>query len=121
MSKLMEKNGAEMAVALVSIAAPLKRFAEDEEFTRIFKQATTKGVKMQLTDIAEIYADVIPYMLGEAHVKDTMTILGVIEDKSVKELLKMNGVEMLQDVITAFKEQIKPFFTQLGLSAGVKQ
>lgn len=116
MAKLLEKNGAEMCAALVGIAAPVKAFLEDKEFQDTFKECTKKGVNNQLQGFATIYADMVPLMFGKRHIKDTLTILSVIEGKSVNELMKMNGVEMLKDALEAWKEQIQPFFTQLGLT-----
>ena len=120
MAKLLEKNGAEMAASLVNIAAPLKRFMEDEEFEQAFKQATRKGVSTGMTDILQIYTEIVPHLLGEKHLRDTMLILAEIEGTSVGEMLKMNGTELLTDILNAFNEQLKPFFTQLGLSVGGK-
>ena len=118
MAKLMEKNGAEMCAALVSIAASLKRFIDDKEFDEAWKKATKKGVDMGMTDVLEVYVDLTPMLFGEKHLQDTMQILSVIEGKSVKELLDMNGTELIADAIKAFNEQLKPFFTQLGISVG---
>ena len=117
MAKLLEKNGAEMCSALVSLAAPIKSFIEDTEFNETFKACTKKGMNSQLHGIAIIYADMVPLLFGDKHLKDTLAILSVIEGKSTKELLKMNGTELLRDAINAWKEQIQPFFTQLGVSA----
>ena len=47
-----------------------------------------------------------------------MEILSVVEGKTVKELLEMNGTELIADAMKAFNEQLKPFFTQLGISVG---
>ena len=121
MAKLMEKNGAEMMQALVGIAAPLKRLMDDPEFDRAFKEATKKGLKTGMTDVLQIYADLTPQLFGKKHLNDTLSILAVIEGTTVKELLAMNGVDLLGDALKAFNEQIKPFFLRLGISAGVKQ
>ena len=121
MAKLMEKNGAEMMSALVSIAVPLKKFMDDEEFSQAWKRATKKGLKTGMSDILEIYAELAPLMFGDAHVKDTLAILAVVEGTTVRELLKMNGTELLADALKAFNEQIKPFFMRLNLSVGGKQ
>lgn len=121
MAKLLELNGAEMATALVSIAQPLKRFMDDPEFNNAFKVATKKGLKTGMTDILEIYVDLVPHFFGKKHLKDTLAILSIIEGKSVSEMLKMNGTELIADALKAFKEQLKPFFMQVGLSVGVKQ
>lgn len=118
MAKLLEKNGAEICACMVKIAASLRRFMDDEEFDRAWKKATKKGLKMGMTDILTIYADLAPMMFGEKHLNDTLIILSEIEGKSVKELLNMNGTELLADALKAFKEQLKPFFMQLGLSVG---
>lgn len=120
MAKLMEKNGSEMCSALVSIAAPIKRFIDDEEFDKAWKKATKKGLETGMSDILQIYADIAPLLFGDKHLKDTMAILAVIEGKTVKELLAMNGTELLCDALKAFNEQIKPFFMQLGISVGGK-
>ena len=74
-----------------------------------------------MTDILKIYAEIAPLLFGEKHLRDTMTILAEIEGKSVKDLLLMNGVELMGDAVKAFTEQLKPFFMQLGISVGVKQ
>ena len=118
MAKLLEKNGAEMCAALVSTAATLKRFMKDQEFDEAWKKATKKGVQMGMTDVLEVYTDIVPLLFGEKHLGDTMEILSVVEGKTVKELLEMNGTELIADAMKAFNEQLKPFFTQLGISVG---
>ena len=118
MAKLLEKNGAEMCAALVSIASTLKRFMDDDEFEKAWKKATKKGLQTGMTDVLEIYTELAPLLFGDKHLKDTMQILSVVEGKPVQELLAMNGAELLADALRAFNEQIKPFFHQLGISAG---
>ena len=118
MPKLLEMNGAEMANALVSIAVPLKKFMEDEEFSEAWKKATKKGLDAGMTDILQIYVDLVPMLFGEKHLKDTLAILAVIEGTSVSKMLKMTGTELITDALQAFNEQLKPFFTRLGLSVG---
>lgn len=121
MAKLIDKNGAEMAAALVSIAAPLRKIMDDPEFDTAWKQATKKGLQTKMTDLLQIYSEIIPQLLGKKHLKDTLAILSVIEDKSVKELLEMNGTDLMCDVIDAFNQQLKPFFIRLGITVGEKQ
>lgn len=120
MAKLMEKNGAELCSTLVSIATPLKRFLDDAEFEEAWKNATKKGLETGMSDILQIYTDIVPMLFGDRHLKDTMAILAAVEGKTVKQLLAMNGVELMSDALKAFNEQIKPFFIQLGVSVGVK-
>ena len=120
MAKLLEMNGAEMAAALVGIAAPLKKFMDDEDFTEAWINATKKGVDAGMTDILQIYVELVPLLFGNKHLKDTLSILSVIEGKSVSAMLKMNGTELIADALQAFNEQLKPFFTRLGLSVGMK-
>jgi len=115
-AKLLEKNGAEMCAALVSIAAPIKAFIEDKQVSDTFRACTKKAVDDKLTGFLTIYADMMPLLFGDKHLKDTLAILAVVEGKTVKEMLKMNGVELMKDALSAWKEQIEPFFTQLGLS-----
>ena len=121
MAKLLEKNGAEMCAALVSIAATIKRFMDDDDFRTVWEEATRKGVDLGMTDVLEVYVDLVPLLFGEKHLKDTMQILSASEGKSVKELLAKNGTELIADAISAFKEQLAPFFQQLGISVGTKQ
>ena len=121
MAKLLEKNGAEMMRALVGIATPLKKIMDDPDFDAAFKAATKKGLQTRMTDVLQIYADVVPHLFGEKHMNDTLAILAVIEGTTVKELLAMNGVDLLADALKAFNEQIKPFFLRLGVSVGGQQ
>lgn len=121
MAKLLEKNGAEMCEDLVKIAATLRHFMDDKEFSEAWEKATANGMKLGMTDVLAVYVDIVPLLFGDKHLKDTMSVLSVIEGKSVKELLSMNGTELIADAITAFKEQLTPFFQRLGISVGVKQ
>lgn len=118
--KLLEKNGAEMAATLVNMASRLRRFMDDKEFVEAWQAATKNGLKTGGSDVLEIYAGLVPMLLGEKHLKDTLAILADIEGKRVDEMLKMNGTELLADALQAYKEQLLPFFTRLGLSVGVK-
>ena len=121
MAKLLEMNGAELASALVNISGVIKKFMEDEQFNQAFKKATMKGVRMNATDVLEIYTDLVPLLFGERHLKDTISILATVEGTSASKMLKMNGVELMKDAMSAWKEQLVPFFTQLGLSVGGQQ
>lgn len=120
MAKLLEKNCSEMAAALVSIAAPIKNFLDDDEFMTEFRERTKDGVRNRATDILPVYSSLVPLLLGEKHLPDVLQILAVVEGKSVKEMLKMNGVDVLQDALVAWQTQIAPFFTRLGLSVQTK-
>lgn len=120
MSKMLEKNGAELAAMLVNIATPLRHFMEDEEFVKAWQKSTQKGLKTGMTDLLQIYVEIVPMLFGEKHLKDTLSVLAEIEGKSVQSMLKMNGTELVADALKAYKEQILPFFQQLGLSVGVK-
>lgn len=120
MAKLLEKNGAEIMTSLVNIAAPLKRLMDDEEFDKAWKEATVKGVKTKATDVLKIYVDLAPILFGDKHLKDTLAILAEIEGTTVSKLMKMNGTELIGDALKAYKEQLTPFFIQLGLSVGAK-
>ena len=117
MAKLLDKNGAEMASALVALATPLKNFMEDEEFSEAFKECTKKGVKTRATDLLQIYTTLVPHLFGDKHLKDTLQILAIVEGTTVSAMLKKNGTELMADALQAWNEQIKPFFTRLGLSA----
>ena len=119
--KLLEKNGAEMMQSLVRIAVPLKHLMDDPDFDAAFKNATRKGLQTKATDILAIYAELTPHLFGDKHLKDVLAILGEIEGKTVKELMAMNGTDLLADALKAFNEQLKPFFLRLGVSVGVQQ
>jgi len=116
MAKLLEKNGSEMLSALVALATPIRNFVEDDKFMKTFRDCTKKGVRSRMEGILVIYADLVPLLFGEKHMKDTMTILATVEGMTVKQMLEMDGTEMLSDALKAWNEQIKPFFTRLGLS-----
>ena len=118
MAKLLEKNGAEMCAALVEIALPIRNFMDDPEFDQAFKQATRKGLDMKMTDVLQVYTDIVPQLFGKKHLKDTLSILAVIEGTTVKELMAMNGTDLIADAVAAFREQIAPFFQRLGISNG---
>ena len=117
MAKLLEKNGAEMCAALVSMARPIRNFIEDAEFMQTFKECTKKGVGSKMEGVLTVYADMMPLLFGDKHMKDTLAIIATVEGVSVSKMMKMNGTEMLADCLKAWNEQIKPFLTQLGLSA----
>ena len=117
MAKLLDKNCAEMAAALVSISTPIKNFLDDEEFMAVFKERTKAGVRNRATDILTVYTDLAPLLFGDKHLADVLQILAVVEGEDVKTMLKKNGVEVLQDALIAWQTQIAPFFTRLGLSA----
>lgn len=117
MPKLLDKNAAEMAAALVSLSAPIKNFLEDHDFMREFNERTKEGVRNQRTDVLAIYADLVPLLLGEKHLLDVIQILAVVEGEDPKTLMQMNGVDVLRDALEAWQTQIAPFFTRLGLSA----
>lgn len=114
--KLMEKNGAEICSALVSIAEPIRNFLDDAEFISDFRRCTKKGANNKMQEFLQIYADLIPHLFGDAHRKDTLLILAEIEGTTVKEMLRMNGADLLADAISAWKEQIAPFLSRLGVT-----
>ena len=113
MAKLLEKNATEMASALIAIAGPLQNFMDDPEFMKAFASC-------KKSETIKIYTVIVPHLLGKKHFKDTLKILSIVEGVSVDKLLKMNGTELIADAFEAWNEQIKPFFTQLGLSASKK-
>lgn len=117
MSKLLDKSGAEMANALSAMANPIKNFIEDKEFMDVFYECTKKGVRSKLEGVLTIYSGLVPLLFGEKHLKDTLSIIAIVEGTTVQKMLKMSGTEMLSDCMKAWNEQIKPFFTQLGLTA----
>lgn len=116
MAKLLEKNGAEMCAALVSVAGVVRNFLEDAEIVNTFRDCTKRAVANRLESVLVIYADMVPLLFNKKHLNDTLSLLAVVEGVSVKELLKMNGTDMLADALKAWQEQINPFFQRLGIS-----
>ena len=96
MAKLLDKSGIEMANALVSLAKPIRNFLEDKEFLDAFEKCTRNGALNKMHDIAQIYVDLVPILLGDKHIRDTLAIIAIVEGTSVKKLLDMNGTEMLK-------------------------
>ena len=116
MAKLLEKNGAEMASALVALATPIRNYMEDVEFSESLKRCTKNGVRDKATDLLTIYTELVPHLFGDKHLKDTLQILAIIEGTTVQKMLKMNGTDLMADALSAWNEQIKPFFMRLGLT-----
>lgn len=114
--KLLEKNGLEICATLTAMAEPIRNFMEDKEFTEAFKRCTIGGVENKLTEFLQIYAELMPQLFGEKHRRDTLRILAEIEGKTVNEMLKMNGADLIADALDAWKEQIGPFFSRLGVT-----
>lgn len=115
--KLLEQNGAEMATTLVTIAGPVKNFIDDEEFSAAWQKCTAKGMRLKMTDVLRIYAEMAPFIFGDKHIQDTLAILAAIEGTTVKAMLRMNGAALIGDALRAWKEQIQPFFMGLGITA----
>lgn len=113
----MEQSAAEMAQHLVELAAPVKSFLDDEEIHEAWEECTKKAVRNKLDSILTVYADMAPLIFGEKHLRDVLQILAAIEGKPVADMLQMNGAELMKDTMLAWEEQIKPFFTLLGISA----
>ena len=114
--KLLEKNGAEMAAALVNIAGAIEHLASDAQISETFIECTREGVRQNLHDMLKVYSNMAPLLLGKDHIKDTLAVVAEIEGTTVKELLEMNGTDLLVDIVNAWKEQIGPFFQRFGLS-----
>lgn len=118
MAKLLEKNGAELMACLVNIAKPIGNLAEDEElFSKLdFKTIPAHARKNKLAFIMYMYAEIAPLLFGPKHMKDIILILAEIEGKNPKDMVTMDGTELIDDAIKAWKEQIGPFFKLSGFS-----
>ena len=114
--KLLEKNGAEICAALVSISGSVRSIMDDQEVRTTWKECTKKGMENRLEGILTIYADMVPLLFGKKHLRDTLGILAVVEGTTVREMLEMNGTDLLADAMKAWREQLQPFFTRLCLS-----
>lgn len=125
MKKLLDKTGAELFASLVNIAAPIGNLVKDEKlFTALSDSVKnwTAGTLQHnnLAFVMNLYSGVVPTLFCADHVKDVMLILAEIEGTNVNEMLQMNGADLINDVIKAWKEQIGPFAERSGLMALMK-
>ena len=115
MRKLEELSTAELMSVLADIAEPVANFAEDDEFFELFRKYTARGAILKQKDtmrfLMRTYGRLIPIMLGEKHLNDTMHILSAVTGKSAKEMMAMNGKETISLLKSAMKEYLTPFFT----------
>ena len=118
--KLSELNGWELMGRLADLAEPIGNLTNDDLFWDTFTECTKRGVSLKQKDglrfILKAYGKLIPILMGEDHRKDTIRILAAVEGKSVPEAMKMNGKQLFQDFLDAYKENIEPFFTRSALS-----
>lgn len=120
MAKLKDMTAWELMGALAELAGPVGNLANDDEFWDAFKECTKKGVGLKQKDglrfFLQAYGGLFPILMREDHRRDTFHILAILEGKSIEEVARMNGEELLETVKSAWKEVIVPFFTSSGLS-----
>ena len=122
MPKLLEKTGAELFASLANIAAPVGNIAKDEALFSALADCIRSNAASPLRNnnlvfLMSLYADLAPLLLTDAHMQDIVAILAEIEGCDAKEMLGMNGADLVADCVKAWKEQLGPFFERAGLSA----
>ncbi len=120
MPKLLEKTGAELFASLANIAKPIDNIVKDEAiFTALadcIRGISTSPLRRNnLVLVMSLYADLAPLLLSEAHIQDVLLILAEVEGGDVKEMLEMNGADLMADFIRAWKDQIGPFCERAGI------
>ena len=119
--KLKDMDAWEMMGALAELAEPVGNLARDEAFWSAFEECTKRGVRLRQKDtfryILQAYAKLFPLLMNEEHRRDTFRILAIINGKTVEQVAKMSGPEMLEEARAVFSETLIPFFTLSGLSA----
>ena len=120
MRKLSELNGWELMTALSEIADPVGNLVNDDAFWECFVVCTKRGIGIKQKDtlrfLLQTYAKLVPILLKE-HKDDTFKILSVVEGKPIKEVMEMEGPELLNDIKEAFVTNLAPFFTKFAHSA----
>ena len=111
-------------VNIVAIAEPIGNLVNDEELFDAMKRCSSRGdparPALNSTKIGQflnMYSALVPLLFGEKHLKDIVKITSVIEGVPVKTLLEMPGIDLINDVREAWKEQIAPFFGFAGQQA----
>ena len=118
--KLTEKNGWELTAALAELAGPVGRMAENDKLWDCVKRCTAKGVNLKQSDtmrfILQTYAELFPMLFDDEHRMDTFTIISVVEGIPLKEAMEKPGMEILRDIVDAYNQQLKGFFTNAAPS-----
>lgn len=121
MAKLADKTAWDLMATLTEMAEPVGNLVNDDNFWDVFAQCTQKGVglkqKNTLRWFLSTYAELFPVLMGEEHRLDTFRILAYCAGKSVEEVARMNGMELLDLVKGVYRDTLLPFFTSSGLSA----
>lgn len=116
MRKLDDLTTAELMAVLADIAEPVANFAEDDEFFELFRKYTARGMLLKQRDTSRFlmrtYGRLVPMMIGEKHINDTMRILAAVTGTSVKEMMAMKGKQTIMLLKEAMNEYLTPFFTQ---------
>lgn len=119
-AKLKDLPAWEMMGALAELAEPVGNLARDDAFWDAFTECTKRGVRLKQKDTAryilQAYGALFPILMNEQHRMDTFRILAIINGKTVQEVAKMRGAEVLAEAKAVFEETLIPFFTLSGLS-----
>ena len=110
--KLSEMNTAQLADALVRIAAPIERIGKDEELNRAMSEGVERlraGGMTKLQHNAAMLGMLIPALL-ERHRADTFTVLSALTGKSVQEIEGQPGVQTLREARECLDGDLLSFF-----------
>lgn len=109
--KLSEMNSTELCTALCALAEPVRRLAEDDEVADALRRmAGNKAARTVMGRlIGAAYADFVPLLLKK-HKSDTFAVLSILTGKTVEELEKQNGFQLMKDVRSVFNSELIRFF-----------
>ena len=110
--KLSEMNTAQLADALVKIAAPCERIGKDAELNKKLAEHAAKLHTEGMTKLqqnAALIGTVIPALL-ERHRADTFAILSALTGKSAEVLAAQNGMQTLKEAKACLDDDLMSFF-----------
>lgn len=109
--KLSEMNSKELCTALCVLAEPVGRIAADDEVADALKRMAENKANHTVMGrlIGTAYADFVPLLLKK-HKDDTFAVLSILTGKTVEELEKQNGFQLMKDVRSVFNSELIRFF-----------
>lgn len=111
--KLSEMNGEQLIQCICMIAEPVERIAKDAEFFNgLFSCMQIDGDKLRINK-ARIALHLLPYLLKH-HRDDALLIAGVLNGKSLDDMLAQNGLSTLRDIKNCFDPALLSFFGSSG-------
>ena len=106
-------NTAQMADALVRIAAPIERIGTDKKMNDLLAERAEKLRSEGMTRLqsnAALIGVMVPALL-DRHRADTYEVLSVLTGKSVAEIEAQPGKETLKDIRESIDGELLSFFS----------